>query len=50
LIRHVIVSGDVAAVTAAIDAGKQAVGSLGKIVAAHVIARPHDELAALLPK
>jgi microcompartment protein CcmL/EutN len=46
----VIVSGDVAAVTAAIDAGKQAVGSLGKVIAAHVIARPHDELAALLPK
>jgi microcompartment protein CcmL/EutN len=46
----VIVSGDVAAVTAAIDAGKQAVGTLGKIIAAHVIARPHDELTALLPK
>jgi microcompartment protein CcmL/EutN len=46
----VIITGDVAAVTAAIDAGKQAVGSLGKIIAAHVIARPHDELAALLPK
>jgi microcompartment protein CcmL/EutN len=46
----VIVSGDVAAVTAAIEAGKQAVGSLGKVIAAHVIARPHDELVALLPK
>jgi microcompartment protein CcmL/EutN len=46
----VIVSGDVAAVTAAVDAGKQAVGPLGKLIAAHVIARPHDELAALLPK
>jgi microcompartment protein CcmL/EutN len=46
----VIVSGDVAAVSAAIDAGKLAVGSLGKVIAAHVIARPHDELIALLPK
>ena len=46
----VVISGDVAAVSAAIDAGKQAVGSLGKVIAAHVIARPHDELAALLPK
>ncbi|MEX1113990.1 MAG: BMC domain-containing protein [Akkermansiaceae bacterium] len=46
----VIVSGDVAAVSAAIEAGKQAVGSLGKVIAAHVIARPHDELVALLPK
>jgi carbon dioxide concentrating mechanism protein CcmO len=46
----VIVRGDVAAVKAAVDAGAQAVGSLGKLVAAHVIARPHDDLAALLPK
>lgn len=46
----VIVRGDVAAVTAAIEAGSRAVGSLGKLIAAHVIARPHDELAALLPK
>ena len=46
----VIVSGDVAAVSAAIEAGKRAVGSLGKVIAAHVIARPHDELVALLPK
>ena len=46
----VIVCGDVAAVTAAIDAGKQAVGQLGKVIAAHVIARPHTELSALLPK
>jgi microcompartment protein CcmL/EutN len=46
----VVISGDVAAVSAAIDAGKQAVGNLGKVIAAHVIARPHDELVALLPK
>jgi len=46
----VIVRGDVAAVTAAIEAGSKAVGSLGKLIAAHVIARPHDELVALLPK
>lgn len=46
----VVVTGDVAAVTAAIEAGKQAVGALGKVIAAHVIARPHAELVALLPK
>jgi microcompartment protein CcmL/EutN len=46
----VIVKGDVAAVTAAVDAGAKAVGQLGKLIAAHVIARPHDDLAALLPK
>jgi microcompartment protein CcmL/EutN len=45
----VIVKGDVAAVTAAVEAGAKAVGSLGKLVAAHVIARPHDDLVALLP-
>ena len=45
----VIVRGDVAAVTAAIEAGSRAVGPLGKLIAAHVIARPHDDLAALLP-
>lgn len=46
----VIVRGDVAAVSAAVDAGARAVGSLGKLIAAHVIARPHEDLTALLPK
>jgi len=46
----VIVKGDVAAVTAAVEAGAKAVGSLGKLIAAHVIARPHGDLVALLPK
>jgi microcompartment protein CcmL/EutN len=45
----VIVRGDVAAVTAAVDAGGKAVGQLGKLIAAHVIARPHEDLIALLP-
>ena len=46
----VIVRGDVAAVTAAVEAGAKVVNGLGKLIAAHVIARPHDDLAALLPK
>jgi carbon dioxide concentrating mechanism protein CcmO len=46
----VIVKGDVAAVTAAVEAGAKAVDGLGKLIAAHVIARPHDDLVALLPK
>ena len=46
----VIVKGDVAAVTAAVAAGSKAVGQLGKLIAAHVIARPHNDLTALLPK
>ncbi len=45
----VMVRGDVAAVTAAVDAGSAAVGKIGTLVAAHVIPRPHDELAKLLP-
>jgi len=46
----IMIRGDVAAVKAAIDAGAQAVGPLGKLIAAHVIARPHEGLLALLPK
>jgi len=46
----VIVRGDVAAVKAAVEAGARSVGALGKLIAAHVIARPHDDLTALLPK
>jgi carbon dioxide concentrating mechanism protein CcmO len=44
-----IIKGDVAAVTAAIEAGRQAVGELGKVIATYVIARPHGDLIALLP-
>lgn len=44
----IIVKGDVAAVTAALEAGRNAVGNLGKLIAAQVIARPHDDLLALL--
>jgi len=46
----VIVRGEVAAVQAAVSAGAQAVDGLGKLIAAHVIARPHADLLALLPK
>ena len=45
-----IVRGDVAAVKAAIDAGAEAAGRVGSIVAVHVIARPHDELPGMYPK
>ncbi len=45
-----IVKGDVAAVRAAVDAGRAALEQVGgKLILAHVIPRPHDELAALLP-
>ena len=46
----IIVRGDVAAVQAAIDAGRKAVERLGgTLIMADVIAHPHPELAALLP-
>jgi len=46
----IIVRGDVAAVQAAIAAGRQTVERLqGKLIMADVITRPHPELAALLP-
>lgn len=40
----VVVTGDVGSVKAAIDAGAEAAGSIGELVSAHVIARPHDQL------
>lgn len=46
----VIIKGDVAAVTAAIEAGKSKVEGLGKLIAAHVIARPSEAVLSLLPK
>jgi ethanolamine utilization protein EutM len=47
----IIIRGDVAAVQSAIESGKQTVERLGgKLILADVIARPHPELAALLPK
>jgi carbon dioxide concentrating mechanism protein CcmO len=46
----VVIRGDVAAVKAAVDAGKAKVEGLGKLVAAHVIARPSSAVLGLLPK
>ncbi|MEX0886342.1 MAG: BMC domain-containing protein [Phycisphaeraceae bacterium] len=40
----VVVKGDVGSVKAAVDAGAAAAGRVGELVAAHVIARPHDQL------
>ena len=44
------VVGDVAAVKAAIDAGASAAAKIGEVVSVQVIPRPHEELAAVLPK
>lgn len=43
------VSGDVAAVKAATDAGAAAAGRIGEVVSVQVIARPHDDLKNVLP-
>lgn len=45
----IVIRGDVAAVRAAIDAAKPRVEGLGKLIAAHVIARPSESVLALLP-
>lgn len=44
------ISGDVAAVKAAIDAGAQAASKLGEVISVEVIPRPHEELGSVLPK
>lgn len=46
----IFIRGDVAAVTAAIEAGKEAAARVGTLVSAHVIARPHEALVKLLPE
>ena len=47
---HVVVEGDVAAVKAAIDSGAAAASQIGSVLSAHVIARPDDCIADVLPK
>ena len=44
------VTGDVAAVKAATDAGVQAGGRIGEIVSVQVIPRPHEDLGVVLPE
>lgn len=45
----VMVTGDVGAVKAAVEAGSAAASRLGELVAAHVIPRPHPEVAKMTP-
>lgn len=45
----VFVTGDVAAVKAATDAGAAAASRIGEVVSVQVIPRPHDELNVVLP-
>ncbi len=43
-----LVRGEVGAVKAATDAGATAANKVGDVVSVHVIARPHDELEAII--
>jgi microcompartment protein CcmL/EutN len=46
----VVIKGDVAAVRAAVEAGKAKAESLGRLIAAHVIPSPSEGVLSLLPK
>ena len=43
------VTGDVAAVKAATDAGAAAAGRIGEVVSVQVIPRPHEDIGIVLP-
>ena len=45
----VFVTGDVAAVKAATDAGANAGGRVGEVVSVQVIPRPHEDLSIVMP-
>jgi len=43
------VTGDVAAVKAATDAGANAAGRIGEVISVQVIPRPHEDISVVLP-
>ena len=45
----IFLTGDVAAVKAAVDAGAGAASKIGEVVSVQVIPRPHEELSSILP-
>ena len=46
----VVIQGQLSAVSTAVASGKEKVDGLGKLIAAHVIARPSEAVLKLLPK
>jgi len=46
----ILVTGDVGAVKAAVDAGRAAASAVGRVVSAHVIPRPHGEIPDILER
>ena len=47
---NAVVSGGVAAVKAALDAGAAAASDAGEVVSAHVIARPDEAIEGVIPQ
>lgn len=45
----VFITGDVAAVKAATDAGAAAAGRIGEVISVQVIPRPNEDIAKILP-
>lgn len=45
----VTITGDVAAVKAAVETGAETAGRHGEVISAHVIARPHEDTATIVP-
>jgi ethanolamine utilization protein EutM len=45
-----VITGDVAAVKAATDAGAKAAEEVGEVVSVQVIPRPHEEVNSVLPQ
>jgi ethanolamine utilization protein EutM len=46
----IMVCGDVGAVKAAVEAGAAAAERIGKVVSAHIIPRPHEEVQDILER
>lgn len=46
----IVVRGDVGAVKAAVEAGAAAAKAVGRVASAHVIPRPHDDIAGILKR
>lgn len=46
---NVVIEGEVDAVNAAVAAGVEVAKAIGEVYASHVIPRPHDEVAKVLP-
>lgn len=46
---NVVIEGDVDAVTAAVQAGEAVAKEIGEVYAVHVIPRPNEDVAKILP-